>query len=547
MQNERISAYRIGGDEFCVILEKTNAVEIHQILDSLERKINVYNEKNNIKISYAKGYEISTREHYYLIEELTKRADSRMYENKRLMKGKKIGWQKVKRMITGIVVALLLAVIVFQYMIIKIDKDKRHEAGHDKLTGLCNPEHLMQKMKELPDKKKNRLIIYSDIAEFKLINEIFGIEKGNEILLKQADIIKKHAVDGYLYGRVGEDHFVVIADEATFNEEHLYECRETLQNVLSDSVYNVRVCFGIYRTDNMNESLSFMCDKASFAVASIKDDTHSFIAYYDDTMLEAAIKYKTIVDEFDDAIKASEFKMYLQPQISAKTRRLTGAEALVRRIKPDGTIVSPIDFIPVYEKSGLISRLDRYIWEQAAAKLGEWKKAGINMSISVNISPKDFYYIDIFNTFAGLIKKYDIEPSNLKIEITETTIMSDVPNLMGELEELRKAGFTIEMDDFGSGYSSLNTLKDINVDVLKVDMGFIKETKNVKKSRIILASVIKMAKELNLLIITEGVETEEQVDNLTKLGCDVFQGYYFSKAIDVNEFEKRYLYRKKAG
>jgi EAL domain-containing protein (putative c-di-GMP-specific phosphodiesterase class I) len=169
------------------------------------------------------------------------------------------------------------------------------------------------------------------------------------------------------------------------------------------------------------------------------------------------------------------------------------------------------------------------------------------MSISVNISPKDFYYIDIFNTFAGLVKKYDIEPSNLKIEITETTIMSDVPNLMGELEELRKAGFTIEMDDFGSGYSSLNTLKDINVDVLKVDMGFIKETKNVKKSRIILASVIKMAKELNLLIITEGVETEEQVDNLTKLGCDVFQGYYFSKAIDINEFEKRYLYRKKAG
>ena len=138
------------------------------------------------------------------------------------------------------------------------------------------------------------------------------------------------------------------------------------------------------------------------------------------------------------------------------------------------------------------------------------------------------------------VKKYDIEPSNLKIEITETTIMSDVPNLMGELEELRKAGFTLEMDDFGSGYSSLNTLKDINVDVLKVDMGFIKETKNVKKSRIILASVIKMAKELNLLIITEGVETEEQVDNLTKLGCDVFQGYYFSKPIPIHEFENKY-------
>lgn len=350
-------------------------------------------------------------------------------------------------MITGIVITALLAVIVFQYTIIKKGRNKRHEIGHDKLTGICNFEHLMQKVDELPDKKKNRLIIYSDIAEFKLINEIFGIEKGNEILLKQAGIIKKHAVDGYLYGRVGEDHFVVIADEATFNEEYLYECRDALQNVLSDSVYNVRICFGIYRTDNMNESLSFMCDKASFAIASIKDDTHSFIAYYDDTMLESAIRYKTIVDEFDEAITDGEFKMYLQPQISAKTRQLTGAEALVRRIKPDGLIVSPIDFIPVYEKSGLISRLDRYIWEQAAAKLGEWKKLGIDMNISVNISPKDFYYIDIFNTFVRLVKKYDIEPANLNIEITETAIMSDVPNLMEELEKLRKAGFTIEMDD----------------------------------------------------------------------------------------------------
>ena len=167
--------------------------------------------------------------------------------------------------------------------------------------------------------------------------------------------------------------------------------------------------------------------------------------------------------------------------------------------------------------------------------------------LSVNISPKDFYYIDIFNTFAGLVKKYDIEPSNLKIEITETTIMSDVPNLMGELEELRKAGFTIEMDDFGSGYSSLNTLKDINVDVLKVDMGFIKETKNVKKSRIILASVIKMAKELNLLIITEGVETEEQVDNLTKLGCDVFQGIIFLKLLMLTSLKRDIYIGKKLG
>lgn len=450
-------------------------------------------------------------------------------------------------MITGIVIAALLIIIMVQHAIIEYGRIKRHRMGHDKLTGICNLEHLMQKVEELPDKKKSRLIIYSDIAEFKLINEMFGIEKGNDILLEQTRMIKKYADDGCLYGRVGEDHFVVIADEETFKEEYLYECRNALQNVLSDSVYTVRICFGIYKTDDMNESLSFMCDKASLAIAAIKEDAQRFIAYYDDAMLEDAIMYKTIVDEFDDAMANGEFEMYLQPQISAKTRQLTGAEALVRRIKLDGKVVPPIDFIPVYEKSGIISKLDIYIWEQAAKKLGEWKLAGIDMNISVNISPKDFYYIDIYSTFIGLVKKYDIAPENLNIEITETAIMSDVPNIRDELEKLRRAGFVVEMDDFGSGYSSLNTLKDINVDVLKVDMGFIRETKNVKKSRVILDFVIKMAKELNVSVITEGVETIEQVDNLTKLGCDTFQGYYFSKPIAVNEFEEKYLDIEKAG
>lgn len=450
-------------------------------------------------------------------------------------------------MITGIVIAVLLVIIMVQHAIIEYGRIKRHRMGHDKLTGICNLEHLMQKVEELPDKKKKRLIIYSDIAEFKLINEMFGIEKGNEILIEQSKMIKKYAADGCLYGRVGEDHFVVIVDEDAFQEQYLYECRNALQKVMSDSVYTVRICFGIYKTNDMSESLPSMCDKASLAIAAIKDDAQRFIAYYDDTMLEDAIMYKTIVDEFDEAMTSGEFKMYLQPQISAKTRQLTGAEALVRRIKPDGKVVPPMDFIPVYEKSGLISRLDRYIWEQAAAKLGEWKKAGINMNISVNISPKDFYYVDIYSTFVRLVKKYDIDPANLNIEITETAIMSDVPNLMAELEKLRRAGFVVEMDDFGSGYSSLNTLKDINVDVLKVDMGFIRETKNVKKSRVILDFVIKMAKELNVSVITEGVETIEQVDNLTKLGCDTFQGYYFSKPIAVNEFEERYLDIEKAG
>lgn len=233
--------------------------------------------------------------------------------------------------------------------------------------------------------------------------------------------------------------------------------------------------------------------------------------------------------------------MYLQPQISAGTGKLHGAEALVRRIRADGTIIPPVEFIPIYEKSGLICQLDQYIWEQAAKKLGEWKERGKQMCISVNISPKDFYYVDIYRVFQELVEKYDISPQNLNIEITETAIMSDIPNLRDELKKLQSLGFTVEIDDFGSGYSSLNTLKDIDVDVLKIDMGFLRETQNKDKSKIILNSVVQMAKEIGMPVITEGVETIEQVHMLTKMGCDTFQGYYFSKPITVAEFEKQYM------
>ena len=233
--------------------------------------------------------------------------------------------------------------------------------------------------------------------------------------------------------------------------------------------------------------------------------------------------------------------MYLQPQISAGTGDLYGAEALVRRIRPDGTVVPPMEFIPIYEKSGLISQMDQYIWEQSAKKLGEWKQQGKDMRISVNISPKDFYYIDICAMFQKLVEKYAISPGNLNIEITETAIMSDIPNLHDELKQLQDFGFTVEIDDFGNGYSSLKALKDIDVDVLKIDMGFLHETKNKEKSKIILNSVVRMAKEIGMPVITEGVETIEQVRMLTKMGCDTFQGYYFSKPISVEEFEKKYM------
>ena len=232
--------------------------------------------------------------------------------------------------------------------------------------------------------------------------------------------------------------------------------------------------------------------------------------------------------------------MFLQPQVNAKGE-LYGAEALVRWQHAQRGLLSPAMFIDVLEKAGLIYKLDRYIWESAAQKLKEWKDKGAEQyHISVNISTKDFYFVDIYEIFTGLIEKYDIRPDRLNLEITETALMSDFDKNMEILKQLQEYGFKIEIDDFGSGYSSLNMLKDISADVLKIDMGFLRASENEAKGMDILESIIVLAGKLGMDVITEGVEMEKQLTMLSNMGCGIFQGYYFSKPIPTNEFEDKY-------
>ena len=221
--------------------------------------------------------------------------------------------------------------------------------------------------------------------------------------------------------------------------------------------------------------------------------------------------------------------MFLQPQVDVSGKPF-GSEALVRWQHPDKGLLAPGVFIDVLEKTGFVYRLDRYMWDKAVKQLAEWKKRGINdYHISVNISTKDFYLIDVYETFVGLVEKYDIDPKLLKLEITETALMSDFNKNMVIIKRLQKYGFDIEIDDFGSGYSSLNMLKDISADVLKIDMGFLRASENEVKGQDILESIIGLANKLGMRVITEGVEKKTQV-----------QGYYFSKPIPVDEFEKKY-------
>lgn len=419
---------------------------------------------------------------------------------------------------------------------------EKYRASHDRLTGLLNREQFYldtsERLHQNPDKKY--CIICSNIRDFKFVNELFGIEKGNDILLRQAELMRTHTGAGALCARLQGDRFAVCMEQKAFREEMLFEVVEKIQEEVNNSSFRLHVFAGVYNIQNPKEPVSIMCDKANLASETIKNDYHSSLAYYDDELLKRSIEERRIIGEFERALEQNEFVMFLQPQVD-EAGKAYGAEALVRWEHPERGLLSPAVFIDILEKAGLIYKLDRYIWEKAAEKLAEWKKNNAGAyHISVNISTKDFYLVDVYETFTGLVQKYEIDPEMLKLEITETALMSDFKKNMEILKRLQDFGFKIEIDDFGSGYSSLNMLKDISADVLKIDMGFLRASENEVKGKDILESIIVLADKLGMEVITEGVETEKQLSMLTRMGCKMFQGYYFSRPVPVDEFEEKY-------
>ena len=419
---------------------------------------------------------------------------------------------------------------------------EKYRASHDILTGLLNKEQFYIETAKLI--KENRDVKYclvcSNIKDFKFVNELFGIEKGNEILKKQAEYMKNFIGEDSLAARLHADRFAMCMPRIRFDEDLINEAITGIQEAFKNSSFHMHIFVGVYDIHDVEERVSIMCDKANLASETIKNEYKSSVAYYTEHLLEKSIEERKIIGEFDRALDNEEFVMFLQPQVDVSGKPF-GSEALVRWQHPDKGLLAPGVFIDVLEKTGFVYRLDRYMWDKAVKQLAEWKKRGINdYHISVNISTKDFYLIDVYETFVGLVEKYDIDPKLLKLEITETALMSDFNKNMVIIKRLQKYGFDIEIDDFGSGYSSLKMLKDISADVLKIDMGFLRASENEVKGQDILESIIGLANKLGMRVITEGVEKKTQVDMLYDMGCKMFQGYYFSKPIPVDEFEKKY-------
>lgn len=422
-------------------------------------------------------------------------------------------------------------------------KREFYNSTHDSVTGLYTKEYLheciVQRLQN--DHKTDYMIAYVEIANLKLVNDVFGHMFSNYAIKQISEIIKNTSRKNYLYGRLSDDAFGILIDKADFDKDAIEKIVDNITVKDENMEHRILIHVGIYDVDPDEEiDVPLFFDSARLATTMINSDYQKNIVFYDDNLRDKIIHNQLLTNQVKEAIQAKQIRPYLQPIVDSKGI-LKGAEALVRWIHPDEGFMNPNAFIPLFERNGLIAEVDKHMWKSACEILADWKDRGINAFLSINISPKDFYYLDVISELKRLVETYKIDPVRLRIEITETAVITGSANLLKLVDELREYGFIVEMDDFGSGYSSLNLLKDMDIDVIKIDMQFLKDSESNRKAGLIIESIINMSEKIGVDTLMEGVETAKQYEQLYAMGCKLYQGYYFSKPVALEEFEQQWF------
>lgn len=410
---------------------------------------------------------------------------------------------------------------------------------YDQLTGLYSKEFFYRKVQEKleanPDKEYS--IICTNVENFKLYNDTFGRKAGDLFLLEGAKNMKKAVTEDEICGRYGADRFMLLQEQEKEKAARKLFYNKAYEN-RPERMKNVVLKWGVYEITDRSVPVEQMCDRALLAADSIKGQYHKHIAVYDDELREKLLREKAITDIMEIALKEGQFIVYLQPKYDLNNDCMAGAEALVRWIHPEWGFMSPGEFIPLFEKNGFIPNLDQNIWRQVCAQIREWKEKGYpSLPVSVNVSRADVYQLDLVDTLVHITQEYGIAPSKLHLEITESAYAENPSRIIHTVNQLREQGFIIEMDDFGSGYSSLNMFNQMTMDILKLDMLFIQNEMKKPVEQSILSYIIDMSHGLGLRVVAEGVETEEQLERLRAVGCDYIQGYYYAKPMPVAEYE----------
>ncbi|MCR4901772.1 MAG: EAL domain-containing protein [Butyrivibrio sp.] len=415
-------------------------------------------------------------------------------------------------------------------------------AERDELTGLYSKTffyeyaHIMNKFK--PDSKMDALVF--DIDHFHLINEIYGRNFGDDVLKKLAQILKDYAakLEG-LAGRGEADIFFLYVNHL----DDYNDLENTIQKELLD-VYkgnNIHIRIGVCEKTSDIKNIEQLCDRAKLACNTIRGKFQKRLAYFDEDLKQKTFFNERLIHDMHDGLEKKQFVAFYQPKYEVYEGEpvLKGAEALVRWNHPDFGLVSPGAFISLFEENGLIQLVDNYIWKETARQLKKWKKAfKTNISVSVNVSRIDIYDPDIEKKLIKIIKDNGLDIKDFHIEITESAYADNAKQLIRVVEGFRQAGFIIEMDDFGTGYSALNMLSSLPIDILKLDMQFVKTMLEDEKNLRMVEIVMDIARLLDVPVVAEGVETKEQLDKLIEMGCHMVQGYYFSKPVAADEFEK---------
>lgn len=428
----------------------------------------------------------------------------------------------------------------------RIYEELRHRSDYDDLTGIfsrgafCRDTHKML----VANQDVDYLLVRWDIERFKLVNELFGTAVGDQMLKNIAMSLRRRVSGIGTYARLGGDNFVMCIPEGSIGLERLMQeitddIKESFEH--AGIVLNVAIVTGVYRVSEHDLDVGKMCDRAAMALSTVKGNYNCHLALYDDALRKKLLDEQDIVGDMDHALEAEEFEVYLQPIYSLSTNRIAGAEALCRWNRPGKGLVLPGDFIPLFEFNGFISKLDAYMVEKSCQIQADRIRRGVAMiPISINLSRKSVYDPHVVENIVSIARRYGVNPKYLRIEITESAYMDDAARLIATVKRLRRNGFLVLMDDFGSGYSSFNALKDIPVDLLKIDTRFMEGFEKGGRVGTILAAIVHMAKWLGISVIAEGVETAQQYELLQSIGCECVQGFFCARPMVCHDFMARY-------
>lgn len=507
LQNENILAFRYDRDSFVVIAKNCSKDAFKDIINVWMHSWEEMADKRTIEYSVALGNAWDCGAIY--VEELISRAKTHMYSNKRKLKE---GFP--------------------------MDYYLQEETSTQ--FGLYNRQQFLEQMNyKLKYEPGNYCVIAIDIEHFKLYNRWLGRKAGDILLTEISRRLKYYErLNQGIAAYLGGDDFALFLPH---DERLLFLLEKDLKNISMRKSRNVGFlpAIGVYRVPQGAPDAQGMYDLALEASKHVVGNYDSRICYYDESMISVVEKEINILNEAKIALERHQFFLAVQPKCRISTGKIVGAEALVRWRHPEKGMIMPGTFIPVMEKNGVISDLDLYVWEEAAKHIRKWIDEGIQpIPISINVSRIDILSMDVVEELNSLIKKYQIDKKYLKVEITESAYVENAEKVTETLERLEHEGYTLLMDDFGSGYSSLNMLRKSIVDIIKIDMKFLDmNQEDMQKGLTILKSIIDMSNEMNLPIIVEGVETQEQADILTKMKVRYAQGYLFYRPMPIDDFE----------